>query len=118
SAAATVETGSRMRAGAEISTGDNGYVTLDLPDGSRLRVQSQSRIALDRLHAFPAATGMFDSSIGLKSGRIDSHTAPQRGPGSRFEIRTPSAAAGVRGTDFRISVDETSGATRSEVLAG
>jgi hypothetical protein len=116
-AGAQLAAGSRLLPGTNIKTGDDGYMTLELPDGSQLRVQAQSQVALDRMKTY-SSTGMYDTSVQLKAGRIDSHAAPQRGPGGRFEIRTPSAAAGVRGTDFRITVDETSGVTRSEVLAG
>jgi hypothetical protein len=49
SAAAPIETGDRVRTGNQITTGDDSYVTLELPDGSQLRVQAQSQVALDRL---------------------------------------------------------------------
>ena len=118
SGGAKIEPGSLVLPGADIKTGDDGFVMLELPVGSQLKVQAQSQVRFDRLHAYPTPTGMYDSSIGLTGGRIDSRAAPQRGPGSRFEIHTPSAAAGVRGTDFRVSVDPQSEATRSEVLEG
>lgn len=117
SRAATLQPGMQLREGSDVRTGTDGYVTLQLPDGSQLKVQAQSDVALDRLRAFQG-TDMHESAIGLKTGSVDALAAKQRGPAARFVIRTPSAAAGVRGTDFRVGILQDSKATRSEVLTG
>ncbi|MCX7965017.1 MAG: FecR domain-containing protein, partial [Syntrophorhabdaceae bacterium] len=55
--------------------------------------------------------------VNLKSGKAISNIKKATGTESRYEITTPSATASVRGTDFRISVDEFL-STRAEVLDG
>jgi hypothetical protein len=80
-------------------------------------VQSQTHVQLDRLQSY-ASTDMHDSTVGLRSGRVEARAKEQRGAAARFVIRTPSAAAGVRGTDFRVGIQPDTMATHSEVLSG
>jgi len=53
-------------------------------------------------------------SINLKAGKAISNLKSATGTESRYEIVTPSAIASVRGTEFRVSIDEKV-TTRSEV---
>jgi hypothetical protein len=53
----------------------------------------------------------------LAIGRVVARLKEATGSDSRMDIRTPSAIASVRGTEFRVSADEEA-STRTEVLAG
>jgi hypothetical protein len=63
-------------------------------------------------------TGMVDSRLHLLDGRVDSRVQPAVGPGSRFEIQTPSAISAVRGTAYRAAVTDDRKTSNIEVLEG
>lgn len=105
----------RVSAGAVLRTGDGGFVTLAMPDESRLTVQPGSQARLDKVQSFHGLPGQ-NTQIFLEHGRIESTVAPQRGPAARYQIRTPSASLGVRGTAFRAGAQADS--AQAEVTEG
>lgn len=107
----------RVSAGAILRTGDGGFVTLALPDESRLTVQPGSQARLEKVQSFHGLPGQ-NARIHLEQGRIESSVAPQRGPAARYQIRTPSATLSVRGTAFRAGTDPDAGTAQAEVTAG
>lgn len=99
-----------------IKTAANSFVTLELQDGSRLSLPSNSEMQIARLRKIvmskqPVAQFM------VNRGSVESQVAPQTGP-SRFEVRSPLAVAGVRGTHFRVGMTEDGSGLASEVLEG
>lgn len=115
--AAPAQVGAAIPPGTEIKTGANGYVTVQLADGSVLRVQSATTAQVERSNHYESA-GFFASTLRLIQGRLEALVAHMTGGEPRFEVTTPQALLGVRGTDFRIAVDEAQQVTRSEVLDG
>lgn len=109
-----VAVGSSLPSGSAVQTGADGLVTIQLADGSRLRVQAASKLELERLRRLPE--GGYASRVFLREGRVESHSEKQGGPNTGFTIRTPGAQAGVRGTAFRVASG--SSVTRTEVLDG
>ena len=106
--------GATVAAGDAVHTGSQSSVTLRFADGSRLLLRPNSSLRLDRLmrSANGASTG-----LSLDVGAADSEVFKMTVPGPRrYEIRTPQAILGVRGTEFRTRVD--GDATRVEVLEG
>lgn len=99
-----------------IKTAGDSNVTLQFSDGSRILVQAESEMKIEKLMSY-GASGMADTKVRLKSGRTHNKVTPRTGQGSRFEISTPSAIAAVRGTEYRISA-EGSGESKTEVLTG
>jgi hypothetical protein len=82
-------------------------------------MESNSELVLDSLSVF-TQEGIVDSRLRLQSGSV-SAKVPERVPKSRFQITTPAAIAAVRGTEFRVSADDTdSGAATmaGEVFGG
>lgn len=108
--AATVYSGDTVRSGPD------GSATIEFADGSRLLLQTNSEVVMDSLGSFDA-TGMADTSVRLKRGRVDNKVAPQK-PESRYRIITPAAVAAVRGTEFRVGADNGGDLMRNEVLEG
>ena len=102
--------------GDTIHTGPSSNVTLLFTDSSRTLIQSSSEMKIESLESY-GATGMAKIKTKLKQGRTHNRVIPRTGPGSRFEITTPSAIAAVRGTEYRISASP-DGTTRTEVLRG
>ena len=91
-----------------------GTALIKLADNSIIRVEPDTHITFNRLSHF-GDTGMVDTRIRLKRGGMINTVAPLL-KGSRFEIRTPSAVAAVRGTVFRLRTN-TDG-TQIEVTEG
>ncbi|TNC79604.1 MAG: hypothetical protein C9356_18325 [Oleiphilus sp.] len=81
----------------------NGTALIKLADNSIVRVESDTQLSFNRMSHF-GETGMVDTRLRLKKGGVISEVAPLE-KGSRFEIRTPSAVAAVRGTEFRLRSD-------------
>jgi len=86
-----------------VSTGMNGNVALGLADGSRLRLPANSMLLVGNLHLNEDLRRVVE--LRLVHGEIEAHVAPG-GPGSQFDVQTRTGVAGVRGTSFRILVDE------------
>jgi hypothetical protein len=100
-----------------VRTAKESSLVIQFVDGSKALLLKDSEIKLDRLGIYPK-TGMAATELHLQRGRIESNVRPLKGAASRYEIRTPMAQLGVRGTDFRVGVDETSNSSLSEVLEG
>lgn len=98
-----------------VSTGPDGFATLELDDGSYISIAPNSRILLSVLRKM-ALTGIEDHVIELQRGEVSNEVTHAKQQGDRFEVRTPSIVAGVRGTRFR--VNELPAMTAVEVLDG
>ncbi len=107
----------KVPAGSILRTGAGGFITLSMPDESRLTVQPGSQARLEKIQGFHGLPGQ-STRIFLEQGRVETTVSPQRGPAARYQIRTPTAALSVRGTAFRVGSDTASGAAQAEVTAG
>ena len=112
-----VAPGMVIRLGDLLKTGEDSSATFIFADGTTLTLRSASEIRFDHLSAH-GKTGMVDSRLHLIDGRLDTRVKPAVGPGSRFEIHTPSAISAVRGTEYRAAVTADGHASNIEVLRG
>lgn len=112
-----VTVGMSVRYGAELDTSSAASLTLELADGSRILLQENSALVLDRLSEY-GRTGMVDTRMRLKHGRVNSDVTPLNGSAARFIISTPNTISSVRGTHFRVTADESDGSARTEVVGG
>lgn len=101
--------------GSRIQTGDNSHVTLELADGTLISLPSRTDLNLENLQQFQG-TKLSDTVLHIDKGSIDATVAPDGQGVGRFEVRTPVAVTGVRGTRFRLHAD--SSGQRQEVLHG
>ncbi len=99
------QVGQQVSEGARIDVTEGGFVTLRLADGTVIRLPSGTAIQLRELRHAPSS-GNIQSTIQLEQGRVDAKVTPLPSPKSRFEVRTPLAVGGVRGTTFGVMVDE------------
>lgn len=118
SGAQPVVSGANLREGDTIKTGDDGFVTLKLADGSSITVQAKSILRIERTRQIMNTGGSMDSVLRLESGRLETRAAAQKGPAARYEIRTPTSNMGVRGTVFRVAADEYGKKGQGEVTEG
>jgi hypothetical protein len=109
---ATLAEGDRVRTGA------NGFMTIELADGTHMSLPPDSQLDLTTLRR-TVLTGTLDRVFELKRGTVDSEVTHLKKRDDRFQIRSPSVVAGVRGTRFRVDYDDAGNATtRVEVLDG
>lgn len=116
-ASAPVTVGMTVGYGSTLVTQADTSLTLELADGSRVLLQANSELALDRLSAY-GRTGMVDTRLRLKRGRVNSDVTPLNGSAARFTVSTPNTISSVRGTHFRVVADDTDGSARTEVVGG
>ena len=103
--------------GTDLITLGGASLTLELADGSRVLMQSDSELFLDRLSEY-GGTGMVDTRMRLKRGRINSDVIPLNGNAARFSVSTPNTISSVRGTHFRVVANPDDGTARTEVVSG
>ena len=82
-----------------LETNVSGRLRVSLRDGSILSLGSNSQM---RVVQHSAATQQ--TTLDLLFGRLRSQVVKLTQPNSRFEVRTPTAVAGVIGTDFLLIV--------------
>jgi hypothetical protein len=110
-----ISLGAKITEGMQIDTGNNSFLTLSLPDASRISVPSNSRIKLSKLR-MARYTKSPRTEINLLRGHVESQVSPLEQNKGRFEVHTPLGVAGVRGTNFRVGI--TDNGTANEVLSG
>lgn len=96
-----------------LETGPDAVVTVELPDGSRLRIAPASAVRLERLRRYHDEQAI-DALIRLERGRVEAIAQPGRT--RPFLIRSPHATAAIRGTEFRVGALDKIATT--EVLNG
>jgi hypothetical protein len=107
--------GTRLTEGAQVTTAEDGFVTLRLADGTRVTVPSASRVQVERSRTY-GDESIVETVLRLLGGRVDTTVRPQ-GRSDLFEIRSNRAITGVRGTRFRVAALE-GGTVAAEVLEG
>lgn len=106
-----------IRLGDRVETGPDSSVAVEFADGSVITIRQQSVVFFNHLSAY-SDTGMVDTRLRLSRGRVDIRAKPAVGPGSRFEIHSPSAVSAVRGTEYRAAAEDAGNATWVEVIEG
>ncbi|PRC94231.1 FecR domain-containing protein [Solimicrobium silvestre] len=115
SATSPITIGAIVREGMVVSTEKNGFATIELPDHSRISVPSNSQVKFSKLRATEYANSP-KTELTLLTGRVESSVTSLKNNNGRFEVHSPLAIAGVRGTHFRVEATEHQVAT--EVLEG
>ncbi|MCG7989224.1 MAG: FecR domain-containing protein [Candidatus Thiodiazotropha lotti] len=112
-----LESGVLIHLGDTLNTGQNSSASIIFADNSSLTLYSDTEMRFDHLSAY-GETGMVDSRVHLGQGRMETKVKPTAGPGSRFEIHTPSAITAVRGTAYRAAISPSGDSSSFEVLEG
>ena len=117
--ATPVAVGQAVPEGSELSTGA-GNVTVQLVDGTVLRLRAASRLQIDESNRVPRAgvAGVVRSGVQLQRGQVEVQAQPAAAGQPGFRVSTPQGVLGVRGTEFRVNTADQTGATRGEVLEG
>lgn len=107
--------GTKLTEGAQIETGVDGFLTMSLPDASRISLPSNSRVNLSKLR-MARYTKSPRTELLLLRGHVESRVSPLDVNKGSYEVHTPSSVAGVRGTQFRVGMDGDN--VTNEVLSG
>jgi hypothetical protein len=110
-----IHLGDRMTQGTSIQTGHESATELTFEDGATFFLRSDTLLKVETSQRKGPVHILQDFFVDV--GRIFIRIRGATGIDSRRKIRTPSAVASTRGTEFRVSVDS-EGSTRSEVLKG
>jgi len=105
----------RVLQGSTIKSGDKSAVEITFEDGASFFLRSNTTLGLtsaQKKGSFYTTRKLF-----LQKGNTLVRTIAVPGAKSRFEVGTRNAVAGVRGTEFKTSVDPEE-TTRVEVLKG
>lgn len=89
-----VKTGEPLSDGDAVSTGEKATAVVELADGSRLKLRESSRLTLTLPGPRETATEVL-LSLGSVFAKVT-----KRLPGAEFRVRTRTAVAAVRGTEF------------------
>ena len=88
----------------------DGFAEILLPNGHILKLDSDTEVQLQSVLAQGAPSG--EDVVSVATGRLRSVVANLSGTGRGFQVRTPTAVGGVRGTDFVTQVG-----TDQEIIA-
>jgi hypothetical protein len=104
--------GTVLSAGTRVRTGADGKAEITFDDGTTLLVQAGSDMQLSA-----AKRQVKKNSVVLFFGRLWSKVTHTSGAEPSYEIKTPNAVCGVRGTEFETRVAD-DGSARVNVTAG
>jgi hypothetical protein len=110
-------TGTQLRIGEMIATGAHSSATLRFADQSRLMIAPNSRVLLTHMLR-DRQSGQVATALTLEAGSVESLVQRGEKVDARYEVKTPTLNLAVRGTRFRVEVDNNTGTTRSEVVEG
>lgn len=89
---------------SQLKTGDESALEVAYEDGSAFLLRSNSDIGV--MNSQKTVTSDMLRDLFLNIGRVISNVREATGKASRYRVHTPGAIASVRGTDFRVAVDE------------
>lgn len=89
----------------EVKLAAKSRAELILDSRTVMRLSENTHLTLHQLDAEPASRKK-TTSLGLSLGRLWTKAAKALNPSSRFEVKTPTAIAGVQGTVYQVNVSD------------
>lgn len=97
--------GMAVQLGDELQTGSDGQLRVVFRDDSVIDLAESSSLVVDQ-QVFDPAASSFSSLMRLVVGRARAFVGEYyRTPGAAYQLETPTAVAGVRGTSFLVAYD-------------
>lgn len=87
-----------------VTTGPDGHVELKWADGTRVKLEPNSNLAIKNT-SYNMARKAENSQFQLNRGTVFVRIVKKLSPQSNFEIETPTTRAAVRGTIFMVKVE-------------
>ena len=89
----------------EVRVGERSRIELRFPDGTVMRLSERSRLSMNEV-LFSAKTERKNVKVNLGVGKLWANVKKLMTTDSSVEVKTTNAVAGVRGTIYRVNVDE------------
>ncbi len=97
--------GQTVQLGDALHTGSDGELRVVFRDDSVIDLAENSSLVVDQ-QVFDPASSTFSSLLRLASGKARAFVSQYyRTPGAAYQVQTPTAVAGVRGTSFLVAYD-------------
>lgn len=95
----------QVKEGDTLSTMAESFISLVLEDGSQITLPPESTINLRTLRMTQYVNSP-RTRLFLERGRVESSVTPFNKSDSRYEVLSPLAVSGVRGTRFRVQYED------------
>lgn len=103
-ASSSLAEGMALGTGDTVSTGPGSTVDLWLGlNGEALRVDPDTTLKLDTLDIANVSERKVTTALSLTKGGVTGHLVNKLSTASKYEIRTPTGVAGIRGTTFSLT---------------
>jgi len=89
----------------EVKVAEKSRLEMRFPDGTVMRLSEKSRLKMNEL-AFNKKTESKNVKVQLSVGKLWATVKKLSTPDSAVEVKTANAVAGVRGTVYRVNVEE------------
>ena len=106
--------GQMLKNGEWLKTKDGVFVAIVFLDGSNIKIQQQTEV---KITSYRMTAKDLKTNLEMSKGQAWSNVADQ-GVGGEFTIKTPTAVASVKGTEFDLKFDEDSGESILTVMSG
>jgi hypothetical protein len=116
-ASGQLSNGTILGEGAQLATAASSFATLQLDDGSRVSLPSNSNVVIRRLRSYLLGNAI-DYDFDVSKGGLRSSVSKLKSSDDRYRVRTPKAVSAVRGTDFQSRFDSEAGSDFAEVVEG
>lgn len=100
-----IKKGDPLKKDQEIRVAEKSRMEIHFPDGTVMRLSEKSRLKMSEL-AFNKQTDDKTVKVDLSVGKLWAHVKKLSTPRSSVEVRTSNAVAGVRGTVYRMNVED------------
>ncbi len=97
--------GDRIKKDQEVKVAEKSRLELRFPDGTIMRFAAKTQVKMNAL-AFNRKTDSKNVKVGLAVGKLWANVKKLTTSDSAVEVRTSNAVAGVRGTVYRVNVEE------------
>jgi ferric-dicitrate binding protein FerR (iron transport regulator) len=95
----------KIMKGQEVKVGEKSRIELKYPDGTVMRFAELSTIRIDDI-TYDSKTQSKKVKVDLGGGKLWANVKKLVTSDSKVEVKTVNAVAGVRGTVYRVNVDE------------
>ncbi|MDH4162332.1 MAG: FecR family protein [Nitrospirota bacterium] len=104
-AGAVLRKNDRVQSNQEIRVGERSRVELRFPDGTIMRFAEKSVVRMEDL-SFDAKTQNKKVKVDMGGGKLWANVKKLVTSDSKVEVKTVNAVAGVRGTVYRVNVED------------
>jgi hypothetical protein len=95
----------RLSKNQEVKVSEKSRVEITFPDGTVMRFAEKSTVKMEEI-LYEGKTGSKKVKVDLGGGKLWANVRKLTTPDSKVEVKTVNAVAGVRGTVYRVNVDE------------